>query len=861
VPQRRSAAPRIPLIAWLERRGRIEKRIALALVIVSASWWVLRLVADLVVSRWWYDTVTDAPVWSTRLTAQAFLAIAAGTVTCIVLGSTVWLTLRSGRRRPPRWVRTYHERVGSAHRWAAIALVVVVTWRVGNAATTKWQEWLLFRHGGDLGTDVPELPGDLGHYLFDLPFLASVSTWIRQLLLVCIVVAIIGHLLSGALQPPLGGRRSTALAKGHIALLVAALSAAQALHAVVVSRGLLAVDRSGSFDGPGFVQLRVIAPALGVLAVVAVVVGFLVVDGLRRNRWRPAGAAVVAWGTLSVVLLGVVPSVVQNVVVVPAEAERELPFIAHNLDATRASYRLDLVDQTTRRYTDGLADAPTDAQLADVSRIPLFDGDQLVTSFQVLQGTPATRISDIDLDRLDIDGTRRPVMVAVRNASRADLPESGWVQEHLVYTHGNGIVIAPADVPEADGRPDLTTAAALTPERDEIYVGEELAGWYAIVGTRREEQGGARFDADTGIALSSTLRRAMVALSLGEIDPLLSAELTDDSQLLMLRGLRERLHEIAPFLAFDGQAHAAIADGRIVWIVDGYTTSSTYPYAQFAPTGTLPATSDLARRSVNYVHASVKATVDAYSGEVHLYRTAEGGSDDPVLDVWTDIIPGLVEPISEMPDAVRDHLRYPADLLTIQSALLGRYHVDTAEELFDGTRRWSVSPATATAVGATAEGPAAAVDLFAPTGSAHDGEFVSVRTYNPGSSTNASSTRDGLAAYIVASHDDPERLTLVEVTSSSARQITSPQVAQSVIDADPDLVREFAFLNSNGSRVTFGPMTLVPLDESIVWLRPVIVTGTSPSSTPRLYQVLVVSNGRVGKGTTAADALVDAAGS
>jgi uncharacterized membrane protein (UPF0182 family) len=845
----------------LERRSRTERRIALGIVVLVALWWTLRLLADLIVSRWWYDTVTDAPMWSTRLAAQALLALVAGAVTFAVLGSTVWLTLRSGRKRPPRWVQAYHERVGPAHRWAAGALVLIVTWRVGNAATGSWQDWLLFRHGGDLGSEVPELGRDLGHYLFDLPFLATVSTWVRQLILLSIVVAAVGHLLSGALQPPLGGRRSTVLAKGHIALLIAAFAAAQALHLVVVARSQLAVDRSGSFDGAGFVQVRVIAPALWFLAVVAIAAGLLVVDGLRRNRWRAAGAGLAGWTVLTIVLLVVAPGIVRNVVVLPAEAERELPFIEHNLEATRASYQLDLVDQTSQTYTDGLAAPPTDDQLADIARIPLFDSDQLVTSFQVLQGTTATRITDVDLDRLTIDGTRSAVMVAVRNASRADLPESGWVQEHLVYTHGNGVVLAPAATPDSAGRPDLTAAAALTPVRDEIYVGEGLGGWYAIVGTRREEQGGARFDADTGIALSSTLRRAVVALSLGEIDPVLSSELTDESQLLLRRGLDERLHEIAPFLAFDGQAHAAIVDDRIVWIVDGYTTSSTYPYAQFAPTGSLPATSDLAGRSVNYVHASVKATVDAYTGEVHLYRTTAGGSDDPILDVWSDIVPGLVEPISEMPESLREHLRYPADLLELQSSLLGRYHVETPEALFDGTRRWTLSPATATAVGATAEGSAPAVDLFAPGGSPHAGDFVSVRTYNPGSSANASSARDGLAAYVVASHDDPERLTLVEVTSSSSRQITSPQVAQSAIDADPDLVREFAFLNSNGSSVSFGPMTLVALDGSIVWLRPVIVSGTSPSSTPRLHKVLVVANGRVGQGATAAEALVDAAGS
>jgi uncharacterized membrane protein (UPF0182 family) len=858
VPQR-PAAPRFPVVAWLESRSRRQRQLALGVVIVVAAWRLLGLVADIAVSRWWFDSVTDAPVWSSRLQAQAMLAVSASAITLVLLGTTVWLTLVSGRRRgQARWIRTYHDRVGPAHRWVAYAIVVLVTWRVGRAATGAWQDWLLFRHGGDLGVRVPELGGDLGQYLFDLPFLALVSSWIRQLLLAAIVIAVIGHVLSGAMKIPFGHRRSTALAKGHVALLVAALAAAQALHLVVVQRRLLAVDRSGSFDGAGYVQLNVIQPALWILAITALVTGMLLVDGVRRNRWRPAGIAAATWLVLSGLLLLVVPALVQNFVVRPAEAERELSMISHNLEATTTAYRLDLVDSRTQTFTDGLVTEPTPQQLDDVDRIPVFDTSQLVSSFQVLQGTTATRITDIDLDRYELDGERQPVMVAVRGASRNDLPESGWVQEHLVYTHGNGIVAAPANVPATDGRPDLIAASDLQPVRDEVYFGESLDSWYAIVGTRREEQGGARFDADTGIELSSVWRRLFVALSLGEVDPLLSSELTSESQLLMRRSLGERLGELAPFLAFDSQPHAAVVGDRIVWIVDGYTTSSTYPYAQFAPTTGLPGSSDLAGRAVNSVRGSVKATVDAYSGEVHLYRTATTGAADPILDVWSDVFPGLIEPIDEMPAEIQAHLRYPADLMTIQSELLGRYHVDTPEALFDGTQRWSVSPATSPAVGVQPEGVAPAVDMFAAQGTPWAGEFVSVRTYNPGSSSNASSARDGLAAFLVASHDDPERLTLVDVDAPTSRQITSSQVAQSIIEADPDLAREFTFLNSNGSQVTFGPMTMIPLGDAIVWMRPVIVNGTSPASTPHLYKVLVVSNGVVGQGETAAKALSDA---
>ena len=829
-------------------------------VVLYVLCWAVSRLADLLLSRWWFDSVTDAPVWSTKLAAQAWMTGIAAAITAGVLGATVLVTLRS---RPvgrwAGWVDRYHGRVGPAHRWGAAALVAVLTWKIAAAASGLWQQWSMFWNARDLGIDVPEIGHDLGYYLYRLPLLDSTTSWLRQLLLVCMLIAVIGHLLSGALQLPGAGRRTSPVVIAHLALLGAGLFVVQAVHNVYVAKGLLSVNRSGSFDGPGFVQLRITSPGLYLLALGAVGIAALLIDAVRRSVWRPALIGVGTWVVLHGLLVWALPAVVQSLVVQPAEATRELPYITHNLEATRRAYRLDVVDQTTQTFTDGLAEPPTEAQSVEIDRVPLFDSSQLVQSFQVLQGTTATRISDIDLDRYEIDGERRAVLVAARNVSQSDLPESGWVQSHLVYTHGSGIVAAPADVPAADGRPDLGTTD-LAPERSELYFGEGLADWYAIVGTKRDEQGGVRFDADTGIPLSTTWRRLVTALSTGEANPLLSAELTSDSQLLMKRGIRERLDEIAPFLSFDANAYPAVADGRIVWIIDGYTTSASYPYAQFAPTAGLSSSSGLTGTPFNYLHASIKATVDAYSGEVHLYRTEVGGADDPVLDVWTDVFPGLVEPIATMPEDLRAHLRYPADLFTVQSNLLGRYHVDSPEALFDGTQRWSVSPASPASVSDSPSGISDEVSLFAPAGNEFAGDWVAVRTFNPGASSNKTSARDGLAAFAVADHDDGERVTLVDVDSPTNRQITSPQVAQSTIDADPDLAREFTFLNSNGSKVTFGPMTMVPLDGAIVWLRPIIVTGTSPTSTPHLYKVVVVSGGSVGQGATASEALADAVG-
>ena len=734
----RPPLPLYPVIDWLQRRTRRQRILAAALVVLYLLYRSLQMAASIVLDRWWFKSVTDAPIWSTMTAAKLQLFAGGMIITALILGSTVWVVLRSkphGKRPINLQIQKYHERVGPAHRWVLIALTIYLSLHIGVVAMNEWPKWVLFLHGPDLGVDAPELGGDVGYHVFRLPFLTVVSNWLRQLVVFTAVVAVVGHIMAGAIRLPGRKRKSSPVAWMHLGVLAALYAGLQALDYALVQRPSLATNRQGSFDGPGYTELKVIAPSLWVLAGVAFITGFVFVNGVRTNKWRIPLIAAGAWAVLHIVLLYFVPSVVQRYIVVPAEAERQLPYIEANLDATQAAYRLDAVEQTEQTVDDGVTEEAIEGETFD--RIPVFGTSQLVSALQVLQGTTATRITDVDLDRYSVDGTVRPVMLAARGPSRSDLPETGWVQTHLVYTHGDGVVTVPADAAAPDGRPDVDSLADdLNPQRTELYFADGMRGWYAIVGTKREEQGGKRFDANTGIELDSVFKRLVLSLSTGEIEPLTSAELTSDSQLLYRRDVRERLQAIAPFLSFDSNPYPVITDDHVEWVVDGYTTSSRYPYAQFAPTGSLPSSSDLANRKVNYVHASVKATVNAYDGTVHLYRTDVGGADDPILDVWEDIFPDLIEPIANMPADVREHLQYPNDLLAVQSGLLGRYHVDDAETLFNGTDRWAVSPAVSSGVGQAGTGTQPAVSTIMPGHGSLAGNFVALMPFSPGSSGN-----------------------------------------------------------------------------------------------------------------------------
>ena len=842
-------------MAFVERRdGRFRAVVGLILGLVLAVV-VVRWASGVILDRWWYDSVTDVDVWRVRFVAQLQMLAGVGVLTAVVLGTTVWLVLRLGalQREPTnRFIQRYHERMGPAHRWLLIGITIFFTFRIGTSATAQWQSWVLFREGGSLGVDAPVAGGDLGYHLFTLPFLTAATSFLRELLLLATAVAVFGHVASGALRFARKSNGSSRVAKAHIAMLLAGFLAVQAIYDVFVARPSIATNRVGTFDGPGFTERYVTRPGLLVAALVTIAAGFAAVWWARTNRWRPFAWLVAAAAVVQLAVVVVLPALSERFVVAPAEAERQLWSIDYNLEATKSAFEIDDVDSELYSPAAGSVQAAA----ADISRAQLFGDSTMASALQVLAGTTGTRITDADVDRYEVDGDVVPVYVAARSASRADIPESGWVQEHLVYTHGDGVVAVPADRVDADGRPDVSTFSdAFGASHAPLYFGEGLDNWYSIVGTRRAQLGDTVFEGE-GIPMSSLGQRLVLALAVGETQPLFTTELTDDSELLYRRTIVERVGALAPFLKLDGDPYPVVDDGRVVWVVDGYTTSSTYPYSQFVngTTAGVAARSGLAGQTFNYLRGSVKATVDAETGETHLYRT--DGGDDPILQTWSEIFPDLFEPAETIPSSLLPHLRYPTDQWSVQTGLLGRYHVDTAEALFNGTDRWAVSASAASTVGEPSTGPAPSVDEFTELAESPDG-FGAVRPFGPGSATNPTSTREELSALAVADHALDGGIHLFTAPSDLTLPLLSPQVAQSAIDADPEVAQAITLLNANGSKVQFGPMSPVVVRDALVWVRPIIVTGTGTAAAPRLYGVAAVLNGQVSVAPTTIEAVTD----
>ncbi|MCB1246255.1 MAG: UPF0182 family protein, partial [Acidimicrobiia bacterium] len=539
-----------------------------------------------------FATVTESNIWLTKTVAQVTLGVGALVITAVavLLGTLVSLRSRPAKdNRPNRVIAAYRHRMGHGHAWALLALALYVTLSQSSVAMDHWKQWLTFLHASSLGSPVPEVGWDLGYHLFRLPLLTWLSTWLRIVLLWAVGLATAGYVANGALKLPREGRRSSKRAAMHLGIGLAVLAAVQGLHYIFVQWPNLATGHFGTFDGAGYTQIHLIIPGLWLLAFAAFATAAMFVRGALSGSWRPAVISLIVWAGLHLIVLLGLPALVNKFVVEPAEATRQIPYITLNLDATRSAYDLNSVDQVVQVVADGLDTQPSSDLDAELDKMPVFSEDFLISPLQVLKGTAGTRITDVDLDRYEIDGERRPVFVAARSANRSDLPEKGWVQEHLVYTHGDGVVAVPADTTSSDGRPDVDALDEMFDvDTPELYFGEKMGGWYAIVGTDRTELGGSEFDGDTAIALDSVWRRFALAMSVGEIEPLVSAELGTNSELLYRRDVLERLNYLAPFLSFDANPYPVVADGRITWVVEGYTRSSTYPYSQYARNTNLP---------------------------------------------------------------------------------------------------------------------------------------------------------------------------------------------------------------------------------------------------------------------------------
>jgi uncharacterized membrane protein (UPF0182 family) len=732
----------------------------------------------------------------------------------------------------------------AAHAMVAALLAVLV----GVPAASQWNNWILFRNPVAFGVSDPQFQKDVSFYVFTLPFVSFLVNWLFVAIVIIAVVTVIAHYLNGGVRFRASGNLVTSPVKAHMSVLLGCLALTKAV-GYFLARYELNFSTRGVVNGATYTDVNAQLPALTLLILISLLAVALFLYNIRLQGWVLPGVAVGLWAFTSVVVGGLYPALIQRFKVEPAENKRERPYIVRNIEATRTALDLARVEGSPFDYSENLTAADLQDNAATIRNVRLWDPQFVKATYQKLQEIRSYyRFNEVAIDRYAIDGKLTQTIVSARELNAADLPSQSWVNRHLQFTHGYGALLAPANAVTQDGKPDFLlrdippVATGVPPiTQPRIYYGRATGG-YAIVRSGQKEIDFQRPDGTSqestyagrgGVSIGSFLRRMAIALRFGDPNVLISNYITSDSRALYLRDIGSRVRTAAPFLRYDADPYPVILGGRVVWIQDAYTTTARYPYAQPSD-AQLPEGSGLLRR-LNYVRNSVKVAVDAYDGTMTFFLVDR---HDPIARVYAKAFPGLFTPASKMSPELRAHLRYPEDLFRVQTTMYGRYHITDPNDFYNASDAWKVSqdPGSGSPTAALrltqstgAQGSAVAANTLRRMDPAYllmrlpneqTESFLILRPFVPASQGDK---QQNMTAFMTASSDPEDYGKLQVFVMPRGRQIDGPLLVDSRVAAEAEISKEITLLNQQGSEVLLGNVLVLPVDQSILYVRPLYV--------------------------------------
>ena len=795
----------------------------------------------------------------------------------------------------------FHEQFGHRRGLVRFGFAAVLAVFMGAGAATQWKDWILFTHEVPFGTKDATFGRDVGFYVFRLPFIEFLTSWVFAALAVTLVATLVADYFNGGIvaQAHPGMHFSDRVAqrvKVHASVLLALLALTKTAD-YYFSRFRLVFSHRGTVDGALFTDTNIELKAINLLLVISLFACVLFLANIWRRGWRLPIVAVSLWAVVALLGGVAVPALVQRFSVQPSEETKELPYLKHNIAATRASFGLDKV-KVEPFANDGQIDA---AALSDnkatVQNVRLWDPAVMKEVFTKLQGIRSFyNVAEPDIDRYNIDGRITQVLTAGRDIDGSSLPQQSWVSQHLSYTHGYGNIMAATNASDRGQPvfankdiPVVSASAGTKVSQPATYYGEGLSGYVVADSKTREidytdEAGNTKFNkykGSGGIRIGSGLggftRRAAVALRFADINPLISSNIDANSKVLMYRDVRTRVQNLAPFLAFDDDPYVVVrADGHVSYVIDGYTTTANYPNAQRAVTSDIPASSGLNTR-FNYVRNSVKAVIDAYDGSVKFYVM---DSSDPLIRAYSKAFPKLFTPRSKMPTDLAEHLRYPEDLFKVQTKMYGRYHLTDADGFYTQENAWEVSadpnkagirtgtvPGAVDANGNAVGSGAAPMDpyyLLMRLPNAKAESFFILRPFVPKQA--GAPNKQVLTGFLTASSDphDYGQLNLFQLPANNLPSGPYNVAAQMMNDGKVSSIQTLlcnAGEQSGGSDCEYGNLLVIPIDQSLLYVRPWYVKS-SGNSLPELRQVILAyedkgGNIQVAVASTFRGALVD----
>ena len=782
-------------------------------------------------SDWlWFQEVKLTSVFVTMLTTQLTLAVTFGLTFAVLLYVNLYL---ASRFTTTDALLEVEDRFGLPSRLViepyfrpllipgVLGLGVLSAFR----ASAAWEHYIRFANASPFGIQDPIFQTDVGFYVFKLPFLSFMYGWLITSVVLIILLTAMTYFLFRGIQITAQGPIIARLARTHLLVLGALLFLIKAVGFRLDTYQLLYSPR-GMVFGAGYSDINANLPALNFLTILAIFVALLCLAQIFQRGWRLVLVGLGMLAVCSIIGLGLYPGFIQRFRVVPNEIVAESPYITHNIHFTRQAYGLDRIDEREFPAEETLTREDLRRNDLTIKNIRLWDHRPLLTTYGQLQEIRTYyKFMDVDNDRYQIDGEYRQVMISAREMSYQHLPGKSWINEHLIFTHGYGVVLGPVNRVTPEGLPEFlikdippvsTTPIKVT--RPEIYY-SEVSNDYVIVKTQAQEldyPSGDKnvystYTGEGGVPLTTLGRKLLFATRFGTLKILLSQDLTSDSRIMYHRQISERVQKAAPFLSFDRDAYLVIArDGRLFWILDAYTVSDMYPY------------SEPIRGVGNYIRNSVKVVVDAYNGSLSFYMA---DPTDPVIKVYDRAFPGLFQPLEAMPDDLKAHLRYPQGMFNIQAKLYSTYHMQDPQVFYNKEDLWSV-PAEMDPYHTIMRLPDEKKE-----------EFILLLPFTP-------NKKDNMIAWLAARSDPPHYGKLTAFNFPKAKLVYGPRQINARIDQDPFISQQLSLWSQHGSTVIRGSMLAIPIERSLLYVQPLYL-ASEKGSLPELKRIIVAHGNQI----------------
>ena len=822
------------------RRG-ISKRFLIPAVILVL--FVLLSIAKGIYTEWlWFNSLGYGSVYLTVLKARVLTFFSAAALFCIFfLGNLALATRLAPRKERRSWPWPVVSRLQALSKWSIILGTAALSLMFGLAAQSSWELILRFINQQPFGMADPVFNRDIAFYVFSLPFLNLLKGWLSGVLIITLIGVASVYLLSSSGQRTGFGHSKPILV--HVSLLIVATLG---LFAWGYWLGIweLVFSERGAVFGAGYTDIHAQLPAQWVLVATVLIVAGVILASLVRHKYRWLTYSLVAWAAVGILVGQVFPALVQRLQVQPNELGLETPYIEYNIQATREAFALDRVDEQSFPAEPMPSRQDIDENNLTIKNIRLWDHRPLKDTYNQIQSIRLYYdFNDIDVDRYVIDGEYRQVMLSARELSAEKLAGEAqtWVNRKLQFTHGYGVALSPVNEVSAEGGlpvllvKDIPPVGDFTIEQPEIYFGEKTDD-YVIVRTDTQEfdypMGDQNvytyYEGTGGVGIGSLVRRVFYAWQLADLNILISGELEAESRVLYYRNIHERVHHLAPFLTLDSDPYMVLMEGGLFWIQDAYTTDDRYPYSEPLDSG------------LNYIRNSVKAVIDAYNGSVTFYIS---DPQDPLVRTYQEIFPELFVPMEQMPESVRDHLRYPEDMFNVQASVYQSYHMRDARVFYNKEDLWAVPRE----VYASQEQLMEPYYLIMRLPDEEKEEFLLMLPFTPVNKNNT-------IGWLAARCDGENYGTLLAYHFPKERLVYGPSQIENRIQQDTVITEQLALWARGGSRVIRGNLLVIPLGSSNLYVEAVFLQAEA-GGLPELKRVIAAAGDQVAMEPTLSQSL------